>query len=73
MGPGEKLLVGLDVEEQEQIVYIGAEGVDLVGLGADERVGFRVEDGGEGVQDEPSVVEGDLEGLGECGRVDSAS
>lgn len=73
MRPGEQLLVGLDVEEEEQIMDIGAGGVNLVGFGVDERVRVGVQDGGEGVEDEARVGRGDLEGLGERSRVDPAS
>lgn len=73
MRPREQLLVGLDVEEEKQIVDIGGGGVNLLGLGADERIGVGVEDGCESVEDEAGVVRGDLEGLGEGGGVDSAS
>lgn len=71
MRPREKLLVGLDVEEQNQIVDIGAGGVNLGGFGADERVGVGMEDGSECVEDESGVVVGDLERFGYGGRVDS--
>lgn len=64
MRPREKLLVGLDVEEQNQIVDIGAGRVNLGEFGADERVGVRVEDGSECVEDESGVVVGDLKRLG---------
>ena len=64
MRPREKLLVGLDVKEQNQIVDIGAGGVNLGELGADERVGVGVEDGSECVENESGVVVGDLERLG---------
>lgn len=69
----EQLLVGLDVEEEEQIVDISGHGVNIVGFRAEERIGVGVEDGSEGVEDEAGVVQGDLEGLGEAGRVDPAS
>ena len=72
MRPGEQLLVGLDVEEEDQIMDIGAGGVNLVWSGEDERVGVGVQDGGEGIKDETRVSRGDLEGLGERGRVDPA-
>lgn len=72
MRPGEQLLVRLDVQEEDQIIHVGAEGVDLVGLGADEGVGVGVEDGGEGVEDEPGVIGRDLERLGEGGGGDAA-
>lgn len=49
MRPREQLLVGLDVEEENQIVDIGAGGINLVGSGANERVRFGVQDRGEGV------------------------
>lgn len=52
---------------------IGAGGINLVGSGADERVGVGVQDGGEGVEDEASMSRRDLEGLGERGRVNPAS
>ncbi len=70
MRPWEKLLVGLDVEEENQIVDIGTGGVNLSGFGANERVRVGVEDGGECVDDEAGVVLGDLEPLGERCRVD---
>lgn len=42
---------------------IGGGAINLFGFGADERVRVGVEDRGEGVEDEASVVGGDLEGL----------
>lgn len=71
MGPGEQPFVGLDVEEQDQIVNVGSYGVVLTRIGPNERFGVGVVNGGEGVEEEPGVVVGDLEGLGDCGRVDS--
>lgn len=71
MGPGEQPFVGLDVEEQDQIVNVGSYGVVLTRIGPNERFGVGVVNGGEGVEEKPGVVVGDLEGLGDCGRVDS--
>lgn len=73
MRPRQQLLVGLNIQEQHQIPQIGADGVDLLGRNPDERVGFGVQHGGEGIKDEARMVDGDLKRVGDDLRVDSLS
>jgi hypothetical protein len=57
----------LNIEKQNQIVNIGTNGVVLARFGTNERFGVGVVNGSEGIEEEVSVVEGDLEGIGDCG------
>ena len=57
----EEPLVGLNVEEQNQIMDVDADGIDFFELGGDERFGVGVQNRGEGIKDEPGVLNGDLQ------------
>jgi hypothetical protein len=63
----EQPFVRLNIEKQNQIVNIGTNGVVLARFGTNERFGVGVVNGSEGIEEEVSVVEGDLEGIGDCG------
>ena len=57
----EEPLVGLNVEEQNQIMDVDADGIDFFELGGDERFGVGVQNRGEGIKDEPGVLNRDLQ------------
>ena len=57
----EEPLVGLNVEEQNQIMDVDADGIDFDEIGDDERFGVGVQNRGEGIEDEPGVLNGDLQ------------
>ena len=57
----EEPLVGLNVEEQNQIMDVDADGIDFDEIGDDERFGVGVQNRGEGIKDEPGVLNGDLQ------------
>lgn len=71
MRPRQKPLVGLNVEEKNQIMDIGTDIVNLARLGSDERVRLGVENRRERVENEARVVNGDLEGVGDGGGADA--
>lgn len=56
MRAGNEALIGLDIKKEDEIIDIGSGGVLA-------RIGWQ--HGGEGVDDESSVVDGDLEGFGD--------
>jgi len=58
--PREESLVGLNVEEQYQIMHVDADGIDFAELCGGERFGIGVQNRGEGIEDEPGVLNGDL-------------
>ena len=65
--------IRLNIQKQNKIAHIDVDRVDLGRLGGDERVGVRVEDGGESVNYKAGVVGRDLEDLGDGKQVDPAS
>lgn len=71
MGSGEEPLVRLNIEEKEEIEKVDTNRVNLVRGSIDERVGVGVENRGEGIEDEASMVKGDLEGFGNGGGVET--
>lgn len=71
MRPGEEPLVGLNVEEQNQIMDVDANRFGFSEPSGDERFGVGGKNRSKGVKDEPGVVGGDLQRLGDCRRVDS--
>jgi hypothetical protein len=54
-------LVGLNVEEQNQIMDVDADRINFTELSGDERFGVGVQNRGEGIENEPGVVNGDLQ------------
>lgn len=52
-------------------MHINPDGINLLLLAPDERVGLGMEDGSDGVKHEAGMVNGDLEGLGDGGGADS--
>lgn len=67
--PWQEPPVGLKVEEENEIVDVGADLV--IPIGSSRLIGIGGEDGGEGFEDEEGVVEGDLEGFGDGEGVDA--
>lgn len=67
----EQSLVRLNIQEEKKIENIDANRVDIIRCSIDEGVGVGVENGSEGVEDKASMVNGDLEGFGNDGRVEA--
>lgn len=71
MRSGEKSLVRLNIQKEKKIKNIDANRVDIMRSSIDEGVGVGVENGSEGVEDKASMVDGDLKGFGNGGRVEA--
>jgi len=69
--PREEPLVGLNVQEQYQIIDVDADGIGFVELCSDKRFGVGVQNRGERIDDESGMLNGDLQCLGDGRRVDS--
>lgn len=71
MRSGEKSLVRLNIQKEKKIKNIDANRVDIMRSSIDEGVRVGVENGSKGIEDKASMVDGDLEGFGNGGRVEA--
>ena len=67
----EQPLVGMNIQEEDEIMNINANRVNLIRGSIEEGVGGGVENGSDGVEDKASMVKGDLQRFGNGSGVDT--